>query len=66
MEGPGSEAGIRKGDVLLMINNIDVESVSQFEEILAGLPGDRPIPLLIQRRGAPTFLALKLAGDEDE
>lgn len=66
MEGPGSEAGIRKGDVLLMINNIDVESVSQFEETLAGLPRDRPIPLLIQRRGAPTFLAFKLAGDKDE
>ena len=64
MEGPGSEAGIRKGDVLLMINNTDVESVSQFEEILAGLPGGRPIPLLIQRRGAPTFLAFKLPGGE--
>ena len=50
----------------LMVNNTDVKSVSQFEEILAALPRDRPIPLLIQRRGAPTFLALKLAGDKDE
>lgn len=66
LEGPGSEAGIRKGDVLLMMNNIDVESASQFEEVLAGLPRDRPIPLLIQRRGAPTFLAFKLDDDEDK
>ena len=66
MEGPGSEAGIRKGDVLLMMNNQEVESVAQFEELLTELPRERPIPLLIQRRGAPTFLAFKLAGDDKE
>ncbi len=66
MQGPAADAGIRKGDVLLMLNNTDIESVSQFAEILAGLPRDRPIPVLIQRRGAPTFLAFKLAGDEEK
>ena len=66
MEGPGSAAGIRKGDVILMMNNEDVSDVEQFEELLGDLPGDRSIPILIQRRGAPTFLAFKLAGDEDK
>ena len=65
MKGPGSAAGIRKGDVLLMMNNTSIESVSQFTEILAGLPRNRPIPMLIQRRGTPTFLALKLADEEE-
>ena len=65
MQGPGSEAGIRRGDVILIVNNTDVESVSQFEQLLAGLPRDRPVPILIQRRGAPTFLAFKLTGEED-
>ena len=64
MEGPGRAAGILRGDVLLLINNVNVESVSQFEEILAGLPRNRPIPMLIQRRGAPTFLAFTLDGTE--
>ena len=65
MEGPGSAAGIRKGDVLLMVNNISVESVSQFTDILAELPRNQPLPILIQRRGAPTFLAFKLTGEEE-
>ena len=64
MQGPGSEAGIRKGDVILIVNNVNVENVSQFEELLAELPRDRSVPILIQRRGAPTFLAFKLPGDE--
>ncbi len=66
LQGPGSEAGIRKGDVILIMNNINVESVPQFEQLLAELPRNRPVPILIQRRGAPTFLAFKLSGDEDE
>lgn len=66
LEGPGSEAGIRRGDVLLMMNNIDVKSVSQFEQVLSELPRGRPVPLLIQRRGAPTFLAFKLGDGKDE
>ena len=66
MQGPGSEAGIRKGDVILIVNNINVESVSQFKQLLAGLPRDRSVPILIQRRGAPTFLAFKLGGEESK
>ena len=66
MPGAGSDAGIRKGDVILSVNNIKVESVAQFEQLLDELPRDRSVPILIQRRGAPTFLAFKLTGDEDE
>ncbi len=66
MQGSGSEAGIRRGDVILIVNNVSVESVSQFEQLLAGLPRDRSVPILIQRRGAPTFLAFKLTGEEGE
>ncbi len=66
MPGPGGEAGIRKGDVILIVNNIRMESVSQFGQVLAELPRNRSVPILIQRRGAPTFLALKLTGEEDE
>ena len=66
MPGPGSVAGIRKGDVILIVNNVNVESVSQFEQLLTELPRNRSVPILIQRRGAPTFLAFKLDGDEDE
>ena len=62
-EGVASETGIRPGDVLLLINNTKVTSASQMEKLLDDLPSDRSIPILIQRRGNPIFLALKLNDD---
>ena len=62
-DGVASEAGIRPGDVLLLINNTKVTSPTKMEEILEELPADRSIPILIQRRGNPIFLALKLQKD---
>ena len=66
MPGPGRAAGIRRGDVILMINNEDVTDVSQFEQLLDELPRARSVPILIQRGGAPTFLALKLPENDEE
>ncbi len=63
MPGPGADAGIRNGDVILMLNNQHIKDTAQFEEALAALPRDKSIPILIQRRGAPTFLAFKLEAD---
>ena len=62
-EGVASAAGIRPGDVLLLINNTKVTSASKMDEILEDLPDNRSIPILIQRRGNPIFLALKLNDD---
>lgn len=63
--GPASKAGIRNGDVILIINNIKVKNVKHFGQLIAKLPEGKSIPILIQRRGGPIFLALKLsvAGD---
>lgn len=63
MPGPGADAGIRNGDVILMLNNQRIKDTVQFEEALAALPRDKSIPILIQRHGAPTFLAFKLGTD---
>jgi len=58
--GPAKKAGIRKGDVILMVNNIDITNNKQFNELVDKLPADKSVPMLIQRRGGPVFLALKL------
>ncbi|MDX1519191.1 MAG: PDZ domain-containing protein, partial [Gammaproteobacteria bacterium] len=63
--GPAQQAGIRKGDIIALINNIRVKDREHFQEIVSNLPADKSIPVLIQRRGGPIFLALKLDETED-
>ena len=58
--GPAQTAGIRNGDVLLLINNIKIKDVAHFNDVLKSLPKGKSIPVLIQRRGGPIFLALKI------
>ncbi|MBI1732083.1 MAG: DegQ family serine endoprotease [Gammaproteobacteria bacterium] len=59
-EGPAADAGMQRGDVILMINGTKVASVSQFNALVKELPPDRSIPVLVQRRGNPIFLALRI------
>jgi serine protease Do len=61
--GPARKAGVRRGDVILMINNVDVKDSEHFAEISSDLPTDKSVPLLVQRRGGPVFLALKIQAD---
>jgi serine protease Do len=63
-EGPAQKAGVRKGDVILLINNIKVQDAGHFEKLVNELPRDKSIPLLLQRRGSPVFIALKLADEQ--
>ncbi len=62
--GPAARAGIRKGDVILMVNNIKVKDSTHFKEIVEELPSDKSVPVLVHRRGGPIFLALKPQGGD--
>lgn len=61
--GPARKAGVRRGDVIVMFNNIEITSANHFMEIVEELPSDKSVPLLVQRRGGPVFLALKVDDD---
>ena len=58
-DGPAVEAGIVDGDVISKINNQDVSSVDEFKAIVAELDEGKLVPILIQRRGGPVFLAIR-------
>ena len=62
-EGPAQQAGVRKGDIILLINNIKVKDARHFYKMVEELPKDKSIPILLQRRGGPIFIALKLSDD---
>lgn len=59
-EGPATSAGIRPGDIIARINNVDVSDVGQFTDLVKQLPTGRPVPVLVRRDNGALFLALTL------
>jgi serine protease Do len=62
-EGPAQKAGVRSGDILLNLNGVTLENVAQFKRLVAELPVGKSIPLLVQRRDDPIWMALKIPPD---
>ncbi|MCG8672260.1 MAG: DegQ family serine endoprotease [Pseudomonadales bacterium] len=58
--GAAREAGIRPGDVITNLANQEVSDVSEFKKIARNLPKGKWVPILVNRRGAPEFLAIKV------
>jgi serine protease Do len=51
---------MRDGDVILMINNESVDSLAALKKVAEDLPTGKSIPILVQRRGGPVFLAMRI------
>jgi Do/DeqQ family serine protease len=56
--GAAAEAGIDRGDVILEINKKPVNSIADVKSALEGA-GDKPVLLLISRRGQTIYLTVK-------
>ncbi len=56
--GLGMRAGFHLGDVVLMLDGVDVTSTDQFYKLTQQLPHDRPVPVLVRRPGSNLFLPL--------
>jgi serine protease Do len=58
--GAAKNAGIQPGDVILRIHNDIIRNVADFDKVAKNLPVGKSVAVLIQRRGSPAFLALKI------
>ncbi len=58
-EGPAKKAGIRRGDVLHMINGEVIDDVKQLTKLVDDLPVGKFASLLVQRSQGPEFVAIK-------
>jgi len=59
-EGAASKGGVRKGDVIVMFNSVRVTGAKQFGELVDKVKAGAVVPVLVQRQGGPTFLAIKI------
>lgn len=58
--GPGLEAGLVRGDVIVALNRKPVPNAQAFAEVAEELPEQGFVPIRIVRQGQPTTLALEL------
>ena len=54
-----ARAGLREGDVILALANVDVTSVKEFEAALAKHDKTKPLPVLLRRGDLAQFVIIK-------
>ena len=54
-------AGIREGDVITAIGNVEINSVKEFEAAVARVDKSKPIPVLLRRGELATYLLIRPA-----
>lgn len=61
-QGPALKAGIRRGDVLMAINNQDVKSIDQINQLMTQYEKAKSVALLIKRGDGALYVPLRLDG----
>ncbi len=57
-EGAAGEMGLRQGDVIMVINDTDIRSVKEYQEVVAKLSKNRAAALLIRRENLTQWVAV--------
>ncbi len=61
-QGSAAQAGIRRGDVVLAVNNTEIQSVDQFNKQVDSVVSGKTIALLIQRGENTLYVPVKVNG----
>ena len=64
-DGPGKDAGIVSGDVIMTFNGKDVKDSRGLVNLVADAPIGEKVPVVVQRSGASVSLDVKLGRRED-
>lgn len=59
--GDAAQAGLRRGDVITLMNGQSIASVTDFKQAVAALKSGTMVPVRIVRQGRPIFLPLKIS-----
>jgi serine protease Do len=63
-EGVAARAGIRRGDVILAVNNQEVKSVEEFTRLVAPTDKVRTVALLVRRGEGSIYVPLRIGNGE--
>jgi serine protease Do len=59
VEGLAATSGLRAGDMILQLNNVDVQNAKQFNEAVSKLDPKRDVAVLVRRGDATRFLIIR-------
>jgi serine protease Do len=59
-QGASAQSGIRRGDVILGLNNTEVESLDQFNRQIAATASGKTVALLVQRGENTLYVPVKV------
>src|SRR5688572_30338079 len=62
-QGAAARAGIRRGDVILAVNNQDVKSVEQFNQMMGQFDKGRIVALLVRRGANSLYIPFRVDGN---
>jgi len=62
-QGAAARAGIRRGDVILAVNNQDISSVEQFSQLMGQFDKGRIVALLVRRGSNSLYIPFRVDGN---
>lgn len=63
VQGAAARAGLRRGDVILAVNNQDVKSVEQLRQLMGSFDKGRIVALLVRRGSNSLYIPFRLDGN---
>jgi serine protease Do len=63
VEGPSAKAGIRRGDVVLALNNNDIKTIAQLKDLMGQYERARSVALLVRRGEGAIYVPIRLDGN---
>ncbi|MES2048232.1 MAG: DegQ family serine endoprotease [Pseudomonadota bacterium] len=61
VEGPAAQVGLRPGDIILSMNNVDVKDAKQFIAMLGKIDTKKPVVVLVRRGDTSQFVLIRPA-----
>ena len=59
VEGPAAQVGLRAGDIILTMNNVDVKDAKQFAAMLSKIDTKKAVVLLVRRGDVSQFIPIR-------